>query len=89
MCTCTCPHTVWGARGEQKLEDLELESQAAVSGLCVSWELNSDPLEEQQGLLMAELSPKPALPFLHECCCYFSILLWKLSLYFRSEDYLL
>lgn len=70
MCACKCPHAVWGACGEQKLEDpLELESQAAVSGSCVSWELNSDPLEEQQELLfsraflMTELSPKPALPF--------------------------
>lgn len=87
MCACTCPHVGWGACGEKKLEDpLELESQAAVSGSCVSWELNSDPLEEQQELLTAELSPKPALPFSHECCCYFSILLWKLRLYFRNED---
>lgn len=47
MCACKCPHAVWGACGEQKLEDpLELESPAAVSGS----ELNSDPLEEQQEL---------------------------------------
>lgn len=66
MCACKCPHAVWGACGEQKLEDpLELESQAAVSGS----ELSSDPLEEQQELLfskafpVAELSPRPALPF--------------------------
>lgn len=56
MCACKCPHAVWGACGEQKLEDpLELESQAAVSGSCISWELTSDPLKEHKNFSFQEL----------------------------------
>lgn len=63
MCVCTGAHTHTQVSKEAKdsTGSLKLEFEAVVSNLTWCWELNSGPLQEQQGLSTLNPCPLPTV----------------------------
>lgn len=60
MHRCTHTHTQESTEAKDSTGSLKLEFEAVVSNLTWSWELNSGPLQEQQGLSTLNPCPLPS-----------------------------